>query len=178
MTSYRRNYVSGGTYFFTVNLADRRQTLLTDHIAALRSALHQTRCERPFKIDAIVVLPDHLHTIWSLPQNDSDFSTRWRLIKTRFSRAIDISQPRGRSQRAKQERSIWQRRFWEHTIRNAQDHERLIAYCWINPIKHGYVNDPTDWSFSSIHRDLGKPWVQAPILQMPKRRMGDFTHLP
>jgi putative transposase len=93
MTSYRRNYQSGGTYFFTVNLADRQQSLLTDNIGALRTAFSQTRAERGFTIDAMVVLPEHLHAIWTLPDNDSDFSTRWRLIKSRFSRAIGLHQP-------------------------------------------------------------------------------------
>ena len=161
MTAYRRNRQPAGTYFFTVNLARRDQTLLVDHIHHLRHAIYATRAERPFRIDAIVVLPDHLHAIWTLPPHDADFSTRWRLIKTRFSRAVGLHVPQSWSQRDKQERGVWQRRFWEHTIRDDADCRTHLAYCWGNPVKHGLVSRAADWPFSSLHRDIRAGRVSA-----------------
>jgi putative transposase len=109
MTAYRRNFVPGGSYFFTVNLADRRARLLTDHIGLLRSAFRDTRTKHPFTIDAIVVLPDHLHAIWTLPEADRNFATRWRLIKSTFSRALPRTESISPSRASKAERGIWQR---------------------------------------------------------------------
>ncbi|WP_249150647.1 hypothetical protein [Bradyrhizobium sp. JYMT SZCCT0180] len=86
--NYRRAFIPGGCWFFTVNLLERRKTVLVDHVAILREAVAITRRDHPFTIDAFVVLPDHLHAIWQLPPGDHDFSTRWRLIKTRFARAL------------------------------------------------------------------------------------------
>lgn len=154
MTRYRRYRREGGTYFFTVNLADRRASHLTDHIDALRQALATTRAERWIQIDAMVVLPDHLHAIWTLPADDADFSTRWRLIKSRFSRAVGLKQPRTASQVAKNEHGLWQRRFWEHCIRDDADFAAHLAYCWGNPVKHGLVTRAVDWPYSSLHRDI------------------------
>ena len=151
MTNYRRLRVAGGTYFFTVNLANRGSTTLTDHIEALREAVRVTRSERPFGIDAAVVLPDHLHMIWTLPGGDADFSTRWRLIKSRFSMAVGVHAPRTGSQSAKGERGVWQRRFWEHVIRDEADYEAHVRYCRENPVKHGFVERAEDWSWSSLH---------------------------
>src|SRR5262245_62272531 len=88
MTNYRRNFVRGGSYFFTVNLADRRLRLLTEHIELLRTAFRYTKERHPFTVEAIVVLPEHLHAIWTLPEGDADFALRWRLIKTEFSRGL------------------------------------------------------------------------------------------
>ena len=116
MTAYRRNLVAGGTHFFTVNLVDRRFPLLTDNIDLLRTAFRYTRHRHPFTIDAIVVLPDHLHALWTLPVGDSDFATRWRLIKTKFSRGLRTTERISASRSSKGERGIWQRRFWEHTV--------------------------------------------------------------
>jgi len=163
MTAYRRNRRPGGTYFFTVNLARRDQTLLVDHIQSLRDAVRDTCGERPFHIDAMVILPDHLHAIWTLPQHDADFSTRWRLIKSRFSRALGLKQPRGRSHREKQERGIWQRRFWEHTIRDDAEYATLMTYCWGNPVRHGLVTRAVDWPYSSLHRDIRAGRVSADL---------------
>jgi putative transposase len=152
MTAYRRNFVQGGSYFFTVNLADRRARLLTDHIGLLRSAFRYTRSRHPFAIDAIVVLPDHLHTIWTLPDGDHNFATRWRLIKSTFSRALPRTEAISSSRESKAERGIWQRRYWEHTVRDERDFERHVDYIYINPVKHGHVSRVRDWPFSSFHR--------------------------
>ena len=106
MTSYRRAKVAGASYFFTLALADRRACTLVDHIDELRAAFRVTRAERPFRCDAMVILPEHLHAVWTLPADDADFSTRWRLIKSRFSRSTGLSGPRSASQHAKQERGV------------------------------------------------------------------------
>ncbi|WP_298256285.1 transposase [Bradyrhizobium sp.] len=152
MTSYRRNFVSGGSYFFTVNLADRRLSLLTAHIEFLREAFRVTRQRHPFTINAIVVLPDHLHAIWTMPDGDADFATRWRLIKSAFSRSLSGGEPASASRAAKGERGIWQRRYWEHTISDENDFARHVDYIHINPVKHGLVGRVCDWEASSFHR--------------------------
>jgi putative transposase len=152
MTGYRRNFLAGGSFFFTVNLAERRLRLLTDHVAALRAAFRGVRRRHPFEIDAIVVLPDHLHAVWTLPQGDADFAVRWRLIKSAFSQSLPAGERISGSRAAKGERGIWQRRYWEHTIRDKRDFARHIDYIHINPIKHGYVSRVVDWPFSSFHR--------------------------
>jgi putative transposase len=152
MTDYRRNFIAGGSYFFTVNLADRRLSLLTDCIDDLRAAFRATRQRHPFTTDAMVVLPDHLHAVWTLPEGDTDFSTRWRLIKTSFSRKFASDEPISTSRAAKGERGIWQRRYWEHTIRDETDFARHIDYVHINPLKHGLVRRVRDWPYSSFHR--------------------------
>jgi putative transposase len=118
MTRYRRNFIPGGSFFFTVNLLDRRSRLLTENIDALRGAFRQTRFNHPFSIEAIVILPDHLHAIWSLPEGDSDFASRSRLIKSRFSHTLPPDERISASRRSKGERGIWQRRYWEHTLRD------------------------------------------------------------
>jgi putative transposase len=152
MTAYRRNFIPGGCFFFTVNLADRRLRLLTENVEALRSAFRETRQRHPFTIDAMVVLPDHLHAVWTMPEGDRDFSTRWRLIKSTFSRNFAAGEPVSASRAAKGERGIWQRRYWEHTIRDEDDFERHIDYVHINPVKHGFVTRVSDWPYSSFHR--------------------------
>jgi REP-associated tyrosine transposase len=152
MTAYRRNLVAGGTYFFTVNLADRHSPLLTANIELLRAAFRYTRHRHPFTIDAIVILPDHLHALWTLPSGDSDFATRWRLIKTAFSRGLRPVKRVSASRSRKGERGIWQRRFWEHTIRDEGDFARHIDYIHFNPVKLGYAERVQDWPFSSLHR--------------------------
>jgi putative transposase len=159
MTNYRRSDIAGASYFFTVNLADRSQSLLTDNIALLRSAFEYARERHPFAVDAIAILPDHLHAIWTLPGGDSDFSLRWRLIKTVFSRALPHGESRSDSRQDKGERGIWQRRYWEHLIRDEADFSRHVDYIHINPVKHGLVSRVTDWPHSSFHR-----FVRAGIL--------------
>ena len=152
MTDYRRNFTAGGSFFFTVNLAERQLRLLTEHIEELHTALRQTRQHHPFTIDAMVVLPDHLHTVWTLPASDADFAKRWRLIKSAFSRSLPTSERISDSRAAKGERGIWQRRYWEHTIRDANDFARHVDYVHINPVKHRLVPRVRDWPYSSFHR--------------------------
>lgn len=152
MTHYRRNFVAGGSFFFTVNLADRRLRLLTEHIDELRMAFRETRQRHPFTTDAMVVLPDHLHTVWTLPEGDADFAKRWRLIKSSFSRKLATGEPISDSRAAKGERGIWQRRYWEHTIRDEKDFTHHVDYIHINPVKHGLVTRVWEWPYSSFHR--------------------------
>ena len=152
MSAYTRPKVPGASVFFTVALADRGSDVLVLQIAALRQAVRLTRAERPFRIDAWVVLPDHLHCVWTLPEADSDFSTRWSVIKARFSRAMPQT-PRRKSHIERREHGLWQRRFWEHHIRDDADWANHVNYCWINPVKHELVKRPEEWPPSSYHRD-------------------------
>ena len=155
MVSYRRNCVPGATYFFTVTLCDRRSAALTDRIAVLGAALRRCRRRHPFSLTAIVVLPDHVHCIWTLPEGDANYSARWRLIKGFFTRATGL----GDASTAKGERGLWQRRFWEHTIRDELDLQPHIEYVHFNPVKHGYVKCVRDWPYSSFHRYVKRQWV-------------------
>ncbi len=152
MSNYRRNFVEGGSFFFTVNLADRRSGLLVDRIDLVRHAFRYTKSRRPFTINAIVVLPDHLHAIWTLPPGDADYATRWRLIKTGFSRGVERLEERSESRRLKRERGIWQRRYWEHTLRDEEDFGRHCDYIHFNLVKHGHVESAIDWPYSSFRR--------------------------
>ena len=152
MPDYRRNRVAGGTYFFTVNLLERRLSLLTDNVDALRSAVRHVRDKRPFHIDAWVVLPDHLHCIWTLPQEDADFSARWKAIKIAFTKSLPAKERLSPVRDAKGERGIWQRRFWEHTIRDDRDYATHMDYVHYNPVKHGHVARVSEWPCSSFHR--------------------------
>jgi len=152
MTNYRSNFVSGGSFFFTVNLADRRLHLLTAHVDLLREAFRDVRRHHPFEIDAIVVLPDHLHAVWTLPEADADFAVRWRLIKTIFSRGLPSGEQISSSRAGKAERGIWQRRYWERTLRDEKDFARHVDYTHFNPVKHGHVKRVSDWPYSSFHR--------------------------
>ena len=153
MSSYIRPRVPGATVFFTVGLAERNSSVLVDHVEVLRDAVRKTRIERPFYIDAWVVLPDHLHAVWTLPEGDFDFSTRWSVIKARFSRSVGAGDRRP-SHLKRRERGLWQRRFWEHHVRGPEDYAAAVSYCHINPVKHGYVEKPEDWPFSSVHREI------------------------
>src|SRR5436190_149606 len=132
MVYYRRNFVVGGTFFFTVTLADRRATHLVDHVDMLRDAFRAARHERPFEIDAIVILPDHLHVIFTLPPDDADFSGRWRRIKGHFSSRM-IAAGASVSRHPNGDYALWQRRFWEHTIRDEDDYARHVEYIHFNP---------------------------------------------
>ena len=154
MSDYRRVRVPGGTYFFTVNLQQRDRSLLVEHIEHLRRAFRAARADRPFEIVAAVVLPDHLHCVWRLPEGDADYATRWRHIKSLFSRSLDVGGSASR-RAARCERGIWQRRFWEHTIRDERDLLAHIEYVHFNPVKHGYVTDTREWPYSTIHRYTG-----------------------
>jgi putative transposase len=133
-------------------LADRRSDLLVREVAALRASVSRTRALYPFSIDAWVVLPEHLHAVWTLPEGDADFPTRWTLIKRGFSARIEKGESRSASRIAKGERGIWQRRFWEHTVRNEADFARHVDYVHFNPVKHGLVSSACDWPFSSFRR--------------------------
>jgi len=152
MPNYRRYRVPGGTYFFTVNLLERRLDLLVRHIDDLRVAVRATKRDRPFHIDAWVILPDHMHALWTLPPGDDDFSNRWKSIKIRFVQKLPRTERRSKVRSAKGERGIWQRRFWEHVIRDDRDYENHMDYLHFNPVKHGYVNFVKDWPHSTFHR--------------------------
>ena len=153
---YRRTHVPGGTFFFTVNLADRSSCLLTEHVHLLRHSIGKVKTSHPFDIVAMVVLPDHLHTVWTLPEGDSNYPLRWSLIKAGFSRGLAATEPISYSRSRKRERGIWQRRYWEHLIHDSDDLARHVDYIHFNPAKHGYVDDPVEWFYSSIHRYIGK----------------------
>lgn len=186
MSSYLRPRRGGASVFFTVNLAECGSRLLTEEVLRLRAAVRRVREERPFHIDAWVVLPDHIHAVWTLPPGDPDFSTRWGAIKARFTQGLNAAArgtdggpdggldagplrlptelPVVRSGRyaglkpglraGKRECAIWQRRFWEHHVRDLDEYARLVRYCWGNPVKHGLVERAVDWPYSSIHRDV------------------------
>lgn len=153
MPDYRRVWHPGGTYFFTVNLLRRGgNRLLILHIEHLRSVVAQVRKAHPFRIHAWVVLPDHLHAIIELPEGDVDYATRWRLIKMGFSKGIPNDEYRTRIRERRGERGIWQRRYWEHLIRDEQDYRAHRDYVHINPLKHGLVERVADWPYSTFHR--------------------------
>ncbi|MGR9000110.1 MAG: REP-associated tyrosine transposase [Gammaproteobacteria bacterium] len=153
MTEYRRAYAPGATWFFTVNLAERQKNrLLVDHIDSLRAAFDYVKQRHPFLMDAAVVLPDHMHCIWTLPSGDADFSTRWNLLKGHFSRTIDKGERVSISRAKRRERGLWQRRFWEHLIRDENDLNRHVDYIHWNPVKHGWVERVADWPHSSFHK--------------------------
>ena len=151
MVRYRRNFIAGGTFFLTATLADRSSRLLVNQIAALRAAVKQTRRRRPFTIDAFVVLPDHLHVLMTLPLDDADFSNRVSLIKRRFT-ASALKAGIAAKRLPNGEIALWQRRFWEHTIRDETDFERHVNYIHFNPVKHRLVTRVHDWPHSSFHR--------------------------
>lgn len=148
---YRRAKYKGGYYFFTVNLMDRKSDLLIRKIDDLRAAFVTVKNRHPFSIVAIAVMPEHLHAIWRLPENDNNYPQRWSLIKAGFSRRQSRAEQIRESRRAKRERGIWQRRYWEHLIRNEEDLERHVNYIHYNPVKHGLVAQASDWPYSSVH---------------------------
>jgi len=156
---YRRANVQGGCYFFTVALANRKTALLVEHIDTLRHAFRLIRKRHPFEIVAMAVMPEHLHTVWQMPQGDADFALRWALIKSAFSRSIPKHEYIRPSHESKRERGIWQRRYWEHLIRDDEDLERHVNYIHYNPVKHGLVQRAVDWPYSSIHRYVRLAWL-------------------
>lgn len=149
---YRRIFVPGACYFLTFNLQNRRSDLLTRHIRELRFAFQQAINAYPFKIDGIVVLPEHIHITMTLPANDSNYPLRISFIKGAFSRQINTGEFINASRKSKRERGIWQRRYWEHFIRDERDYENHLNYIHNNPVKHGYVKSASQWPYSSIHR--------------------------
>ena len=154
MPQYIRPRVPQACVFFTVGLARRGGDMLVREVGRLREAVRVTRSERPFAVDAWVVLPDHIHAVWTMPEGDGDYSGRWKDIKTHFTKSLGMVGPRSASKIAKGEAGIWQRRFWEHHIRDQADFDAHVRYCWGNPVKHGLVERAADWPYSSIHRDI------------------------
>lgn len=153
MSDYRRLWLPGGSWFFTVNLAERGgNDLLVRRVDLLRAVVRDVRSRQPFRIDAWVVLPEHLHCVWTLPDGDADLSVRWSLIKAGFSRRLPKSEHRSASRMRRGERGIWQRRFWEHALRDERDFAAHVDYVHINPVKHGLVADPADWPYSTARR--------------------------
>ncbi len=171
---YRRAKIDGGTFFFTVVTYERLKILtIPDNIELLRNAFKKVMKQHPFVIDAIAILPEHIHAIWTLPKDDRDFSTRWRLIKSYFSTQcqlvgrVDERNPPNRenvkpliqipeSRFKKGEKAVWQRRFWEHFIRDNDDFNNHVNYIHFNPVKHGLVKSPKDWEHSSFYRYVHK----------------------
>lgn len=151
MVMYRRARQAGGCYFLTLALADRRSDLLVRHVDLLREAIRQARSRRSFRLDAIVVLPEHLHMVMSLPEGDDDFSSRIASMKAAFVRALR-AQGHPVRPNAKREAGLWQPRFWEHLLRDERDFAAHVDYIHINPLKHGLVTRVADWPHSSFHR--------------------------
>ena len=152
MTEYRRASLPGATWFFTVNLAERKgNRLLVEEVDSLRKAFRSVQAVHAFHIDAAVILRDHLHCIWPLPPGDSGFSTRWSMIKGTFSRSIKKGERVSPSRVKRGERGLWQRRFWEHLIRDDDDFARHVDYIHWNPVKHRWVERVAEWTHSSFH---------------------------
>jgi putative transposase len=156
MPRYRRATIKGGSFFFTVALADRSSDALVRHIDLFRDAYAFAQRGHPFETVAICILPDHLHAVWTLPDDDADFPTRWSLIKARFSRGLPAARSRSPSKIAKRDKGIWQRRYWEHAIRDDTDLERHVDYVHFNPVKHQLVSRVCDWPHSSFHRFVAR----------------------
>ena len=161
MSRFRRVSIAGGCYFFTVVSYRRRPILCGDTVRhALRRAIEEVRVKRPFSIDAWVLLPDHLHCIWTLPQGDADYSNRWMMIKRLVSIACRDDCRRidwiGQSRQQHRESTMWQRRFWEHHIRDDEDLSRHLDYVHFNPVKHGLVSNAADWPYSTFDRYVKK----------------------
>jgi putative transposase len=161
---YRRVRIEGGSYFFTV-VTHRRQKLFDNPAAVelLETAIADVRAAHPFEIEAQVILPDHLHTIWSLPDGDSDFPMRWRQIKSAFTRGLgrEDDSVKSKSRVSKSERTIWQRRYWEHVICGDNDFTTHVEYIHFNPVKHGLARRPRDWPHSTFH-----DWVRRGLYEL------------
>ncbi len=160
MVLYRRNLAAGGTFFFTVNLRDRSCTLLVDHAGQLREIVRDVRKQLPFTIDAMVILPDHWHAVWTLPPHDAAYARRIRLIKARFTRYLVRAGERIEKDH-RGEYHLWQKRFWEHTIRDDADFESHLNYIHFNPVKHGHVDHVRDWPYSTFHRYVQRGLLPA-----------------
>ncbi len=167
MSNYIRPRIAGATLFFTVRLAAKGTSLLTEEVERLRVAVRKTQCERPFRVAAWVVLPDHMHFVWTLPAGDADYPVRWGAIKGRFSRGLEPGHLR-QSHTVRREKGIWQRRYWEHHIRDPEEFDEHVRYCWMNPVKHGLATRPDDWPYSSVHRDKHSRQAATGIGQHPR----------
>jgi putative transposase len=163
---YRRILEARATYFFTL-VTHRREPLLADsaNIARWQSAVAKVRRSRPFVVEAEVVLPDHLHLLWTLPDGDGDYAARIRLVKTAFTKSLGMSDDapaRSTSRARKGERAIWQRRYWEHLVRDERDFQAHLDYVHLNPVRHGLVARPGDWPHSTfgmwVERGAYEPW--------------------
>ncbi|HEY6093998.1 MAG TPA: transposase [Gallionellaceae bacterium] len=175
---YRRAFVPGASYFFTVVTEQRRPILVSPAtIATLRAAFRNVQEARPFQINAIVILPDHLHCIWTLPPDDADFSTRWRLLKTHFTKHCDptLRTAASPARIEKSEQAVWQHRYWEHMLRDEMDYSRHVEYIHYNPVKHGHVASAIEWPYSSFQR-----YVEAGIYPadwaLAESNLGDVGH--
>jgi putative transposase len=171
MPRYRRAEIKGGAFFFTLALADRSSNLLVQEIDRLRRSYKKMQERLPFETVAICILPDHLHALWQLPEGDADFASRWSFLKSGFSRGLPAATSRSKSKTAKREKGIWQRRYWEHSIRDEADLERHVDYIHYNPVKHRLVKRVSDWPHSSFHR-----YVERGIL--PADWAGDASDMP
>ena len=174
MSRYRRLKIEGGMFFFTVALADRSSGLLVCEIDRLRRAYKAMQERLPFETVAICILPDHLHALWRLPDGDRDYASRWSLLKSGFSRGLPLRSARSLSKIAKREKGIWQRRYWEHAIRDEKDFERHVDYIHYNPVKHGLVTRAVDWPHSSFHRYVEQGILPADWAGDAKHDMGNF----
>jgi len=171
---YRRARTPGGTYFFTLNLANRKSDLLLRHIDELRQAFRSVKARHPFALLAMVVLPEHLHAVWRLPQEDVDYSLRWSLIKANFSRHLPRTEHIRPSRVAKRERGVWQRRFWEHQIQDQNDLAQHVDYIHYNPVKHGWVEHPADWPHSTLHAYIERGIVSRNWGGTPANRVDGY----
>ncbi|SNS26661.1 REP-associated tyrosine transposase [Pseudomonas segetis] len=174
MPNYRRACVRGATYFFTVNLRDRKSDLLIREIDLLRDTVRATRARHPFHIDAWVVLPEHMHCMWTLPPNDHEFALRWKVIKQTFSKRLPKTEPRTGCQLNRRERGIWQRRYWEHLIRDPRDYQLHFDYIHYNPLKHKHAQRLADWPYSSFHRAVAMGIYSEDWCASPTHEQGSF----
>ncbi len=180
MPNYRRNFVKGGTWFFTVVTYNRCPWLCDDDSRkVLREGIEKVRQKHPFTIDAWVLLPEHLHCIWTLPEGDADFSVRWRLIKTYVTKHLGNARcdtpaantpyiVKSASRERRKEQYRWQRRFWEHTIRDQEDYNRHCDYIHFNPVKHELCAHPKDWEYSTFHRFVENDWYSFDWAEEPE----------
>ena len=178
MSGFIRHRAPGGTFYFVARLLDWRSTLLTDRIGLLRDCTAATRAEYPFTIDCAVVLPAEIQMIWTLPPGDSDCSQRWRHLKAAFSRHLPVPATRSDARARRGEKGIWQPRFWEHRIRDAEDLATHRHHILTAPVRAGLAARPEDWPLSSIHHDVPATPSLHPVLHPPQLPLGRVGTLP
>jgi putative transposase len=179
MSRYRRSDIPGGTYFFTVVTYRRRNILIEpESRTILREVINSVKQRHPFIINAWVLLPDHLHSIWTLPPGDHNYSKRWGLIKAGFSKQAKNLFHReewmNESKTRRKESTIWQRRYWEHQIRNSEDYQRHMDYLHFNPVKHGLVKRVIDWPYPTFHRHVKNGVYPEDWCGMTDADVGEF----